>query len=227
MALAVRRAAGIDRHRAVIVNDQAGGFPAVRIGGGDLHVARHADAKLKHVAALAAARLLGPQLGVARARQDLVESRHVLAGVVGGAGRRGVGELVGRDQVDPADLRRVHADLGGEQVHRPLDRGRGLWPAGAAVGGDRRRVGHHDLVGGLHVTDVVRAGGHQAGEERQEAAHPGVGTRVLHDLEPVGEDTPFPGTADLDDMPLRSPVGHGRAGSRCASRPSAARGRCA
>src|SRR5258708_20522141 len=89
VALAVRRAAGVYRGRAIIVHDEPGGFPAVRVGGGDLDVARDADAELLHIAALAAALLLRPQLGIASACQHLVEPLAVAPGVAGSTGARG------------------------------------------------------------------------------------------------------------------------------------------
>ena len=55
-------------------------------------------------------------------------------------------ELVGRDEVDPADLGRVHADLVGGDVDHALDELRRLRTAGAAVGADRRVVRQHHPV---------------------------------------------------------------------------------
>ena len=89
--------------------------------------------------ARAAASLLGPQLVVAGGGERPLERLGVVADVVDGAdaGRVAIGEP-SADQVAPPHLGRVHADLGGEEVDRPLDRGRGLGPPGAAVGRRRR-----------------------------------------------------------------------------------------
>src|SRR5258708_12312125 len=108
VALAVRRAAGVYRGRAIIVHDEPGGFPAVRVGGGDLDVTRDADAELLHIAALAAALLLRPQLGIASACQHLVERLDVGPGVVGSAAWRGEREPLGRPPIHPATLPPLH-----------------------------------------------------------------------------------------------------------------------
>ena len=121
---------------------------------------------------------LGLEVGVAGRRQRLVERRLVVARVdvdlraaAGGAEPRRVlvRELVGRDEVLAPDLGLVHADLVGEQVHRPLDDVRRLGPAGAAVGVDERgvRVDADDL--GVDVRDLVAAGQDAAVERRRDA----------------------------------------------------------
>ena len=85
---------------------------------------------------------------VAGRREGLVHGRLVVAGVdvdLGAATGRAetrrvlVRELVRLDEVAAADLGPIHADLGREQVHRPLDDVGRLGPAGAAVGVDERR----------------------------------------------------------------------------------------
>ena len=130
----------------------------------DLDVGRQA-----HPEELAAALRLGLGLGqvvVAGSDERLVEGGLVVAGVdvdLRPAGRRAeagrvlVRELVGRDEVLAADRRLVHADLGGEQVHRPLDDVRRLRATRAAVGIDEGgvRVDAHDL--GVDVRDLVAA----------------------------------------------------------------------
>ena len=90
-----------------------------------------------------AAGLLGAQLGVARCLQRGVERLLVLTRVVVGAGGRGERELVGREEVRPADLGGIHADLVGRHVDHPLDELRRLGPPGAAIGADGRVVRHH------------------------------------------------------------------------------------
>src|SRR5262249_54809946 len=146
VALPVRGASAVDRGGAVVMDLQPGGLTVVRIGRGDLDVAGHADAELDHIPALPPPGLPAPQPGVAGAGQHLVQRPDVVAGVVPRPARALVWELVRRDEVLPPNLGRVHADLGREQVHGPLDRGRRLRSAGATVGVDRRRVGHHYLV---------------------------------------------------------------------------------
>ncbi len=141
---------------------------------------------------VAPARLLFPQPGVAGRGQHLVQGRGVFAGVVDRPGRGGERELLRRHQVPAAHLGRVHADLRGEVVHRPLDRRGGLRAARAAVGGHRRGVGHHRPVVRPDVRDVVDAAGHQHGELGQRGAEAGVTAAVLDDVELIGEDAPVP-----------------------------------
>src|SRR5499427_384910 len=140
VALPVRGGAGEDRRAAVGVDLDGGVLPRAALlhsRAGDLHVAGDADAELDHVAGRAPFGLLLAQIVVAGRRQRLVQRRRVVAAVVHGPerGRVRLGEL--RQQVLAADIGRVHADLGGEQVDGPLDRRGGLGPARAAVGADR------------------------------------------------------------------------------------------
>ena len=150
-------AADLDRRRLVARN-------AV----GDLDVDADADAEQVAVAGLPPAPLLGSQLVVAGGGEHSVEGPDVVADVVGLPDRRGVRIAERGDQVEPADLGRVASELGGEQVDRPLDRGRRLGAAGAAEGDDRRGVGDDRTGAALDVGDVVHARRHRAGHERPE-----------------------------------------------------------
>src|SRR5262249_54508127 len=87
VALPVCGASGVDRSGAVVVNVQLSGFTAVRVRCGDLDVARHANAELDHVPALPPPRLLGPQFGIARTGQHLVQCPDVVPGVIPGPAR--------------------------------------------------------------------------------------------------------------------------------------------
>ena len=145
---------------------------------------------------------------VARRGQDLLQRVGVLAAVVQGAGLGLEGELVRWDEVAPPDLGRVHADLGGEQVNRALDGGRGLRPPGTAVGVGRRGVGDRNPEPGLDLRDVVHALSHQAGEPGHQAARAPVGAGVLDDVDAVGQDLAVPGPADLDVLQLSPALRH-------------------
>ena len=52
---------------------------------------------------------------------QLVQRRLIVAGVIDQADRRGVGELVGRDEVLPPHLDRIEPQLAAHLVHDPLD----------------------------------------------------------------------------------------------------------
>ena len=99
----------------------------------------------------------------------LPEGGRVVARVVRPAGRRGVRELLGLDEVLHPELGRVLADVVGEDVDHPLDRVDGLrHPERAAVGDAARRLVRVDAVDlDERVLEVVRAGDHveEAGRE--------------------------------------------------------------
>ena len=109
----------------------------------DLDVGRQPDARAGARAPDSRRRAAPPAARVAGRGQHPVERPLVVAEVVGGAGGGGEREPVLPDQVLAAHLGRVHADLGGEHVHHPLDRRRRLGAAGAPVGDGRRGVGGH------------------------------------------------------------------------------------
>ena len=96
------------------------------------------------------------------------------AAVVDLSHRVGVGQLRGLDVVHLADGARIHPDLPGRCVHQPLDDKNAFRPARAAIGADRRGVGHHrfDLV--MHQRQVVDAALHERTEhQRNDVARAG------------------------------------------------------
>ena len=180
---------------------------AAPTGRGDLHVGGQPDAQQAPFALRTATRLLGPQLLVPGGLEGHLEAAAVVAHVVDGADGGGVREGVGGDEVAAPDLRRVHADLGGEQVDGALEARRRLGPAGTPVGGGRGRVGDDRPPRHRHVRDGVDAGGHHLGHRRQEHAHHRVGADVLHDVEAVVGDPAVAGAADGDVEHLGPAVG--------------------
>ena len=76
-------------------------------------------------------------------RERLVEHGVVVARVVGRAARDAVGELVLADEVPPAQLDAVHAEMARDAIHRALEREVGRRLAEAAHRFLRRLVGHH------------------------------------------------------------------------------------
>ena len=107
---------------------------------------------------------------VAGLHERVIEGARVLAAVVGVPERRVVGELVGRDEVAPPDLRRVDADLRGEQIHAALDEVGRLGPSRAAIRHGAHRVGEGAADLGPRRLDVVAARDHLGAEDRQETA---------------------------------------------------------
>ena len=208
VALAVSRRTGVDGDRAVAVQHHLGELALAGGAGGDLDVGRHADAELDGVAGGATGGLLGPQGGVVGGLEGEVERLGVVAAVVDRAGGGGEREGVLGDEVLAPHLDGIHADLGGEQVEGALDGGGGLGTTGAAVGLDRGGVGHHRLDVALDLRDVVGAGRHRAGHERQERPHARVGAGILQHGEAVGLDLAVAAAADLDPEHLAAAVGH-------------------
>ena len=177
VALALRLGADGDDGLAGQVDLDVGGLPhrgAPALADGadplagrdaaDLDVGAEADAE--ELAALLRLGLLPGHVGVARHRERLVHGRLVitridvqLAAVDRGQQPRRVvvGEAVGRQEVTPAELCGVHAQLVREQVHRALDDVRRLGPARTTVGVHERGVGVDagDLT--VDVGDLVRA----------------------------------------------------------------------
>ena len=160
VALAVRRRAGHDLHRAERLEADRRAVPAAdgiadraedarRREAAHLVVRREADADLLRVAARAARRP-GPFLIASRSSSSSgrVERRVVVARVDRQARRHRVRELL--DEVLAAKLDRIHPELGRQSVHRPLEDVGRLGPPGSAVRVGRRRVredaGERDAV---------------------------------------------------------------------------------
>ena len=150
---------------------------------------------------LAPGRLLPPQLVVSGHIHGELERPRVVTGVVLPAGRAGVGELLGPQQVLHPQRGRVRAKLAGQQVHHPLDQVDGLGdPERAGVGDAARglvRVHPGDLaVRGLQVIgageDVEEPGG-ELGRLRGAVE----GAVVGQHLGPQPEDLAVPGRGDL------------------------------
>ena len=173
---------------------------------GPLDVGAEAEAELDHVAAVAPRLLVGAQLLVAGVGEALLQRRVVLARVVVGARHGLVRELV--DEVLAADVGRVHPDLDREHVDRALHQRRRLRAPGAAVGADRRRVGHDGVEVEVDLRDLVDARGHQAGQHRHQRRVGRIGAAVGDHADLEAGDLAVAGAADLDVLHLRAAVLH-------------------
>jgi hypothetical protein len=107
-----------------------------------------------------------------------------------------------------AHVGRVHPDLGGEHVDRPLDRCRRLGTARAPVGTGRVGVGEHRPHGRLDLGDLVCAGRHHPGQRGEPAAELGIGAALLRAHDAIGLDGPIPAATDLDVLDLAPAVTH-------------------
>ena len=81
----------------------------------------------------------------------------------------------GLDVVHLANGARIHPDLPGCCVHQPLDDEHAFRPARAAIGADRRGIGHHRFGLVMHQRQVVDAALHE-GAEHQRNDIAGAGT---------------------------------------------------
>ena len=123
VSLPVRRGAAPHGDRTVGLDSDAAGFPGAESA--DLHVAGEADAE--QLPALGAPPgLFGPKTRVVPGLECQIERLLVIPAVVGQPGGRPVGELVRRDQVAAADVRRIDPEPAGQDVEGPLDQVGGL-----------------------------------------------------------------------------------------------------
>jgi hypothetical protein len=79
----------------------------------------------------------------------------------------GIGQLRGLDVVQLADRARIHADLARSRVHQPLDDEHAFRPSRAAIGADRRGVGHDSLDLVVHQRQVIDAGLHERSKHQR------------------------------------------------------------
>ena len=123
------------------------------------------------------------------ARQHVREG----AGIVHLPDRVGVRQLRGLDVVHLADGARIHADLPRGGIHQPLDDEHGFGPPRAAIGADRRGVGHHRLHFEMHQRQVVDAGLHERAEhQRNDVGGPRrVGPGAADRAHAIGEHAAF------------------------------------
>ena len=115
-------------------------------------------------------------------------------------------ERVLGDEVLAPHLGRIHADLGGVEIHHPLDRLCRLGSSSASERRHRRRVRDHRAALDFDPVDVVDAGREHRGERRHEGPDSGVGARVLRDVELVGEHLAVPRPAQRHVEPLPAAV---------------------
>src|SRR5215813_2792761 len=135
--------------------------------GGDLE--KVSDAEPAHLSAFAALAFAAREALHVRHFERVLEQARKIAAVVMAAGSRLDWNLARLDLVAPAQLKPIDAYLGVGRVDQPLHVIIALGPAGAAVGGDVRRVGEYALgrdldqwraVDVLHILDDVDRRGH-------------------------------------------------------------------
>ena len=182
VSLPVRRGAAPNGDRTVGLDGDAAGFPGAESA--DLHVAGEADPEQLSAALGAPPGLFGPKTRVVAGLERQIERLFVFPAVVGQPGRRPVGELVRRDQVAAADVRRVHPEPAGQHVERPLDQVGGLRASRAPVGLVRRGVREGPLGPGVGGADVVGPDDHGPGEGGSGGSGPAeVGAGVVEDVQ--------------------------------------------
>ena len=119
-----------------------------------------------------------------------------------------MGEAIGRDQVASPQLGRVDGQLHGQHVHRALHHRGRLRPPGAAVGGQRCRIGDDamSLVGDRW--DRVDASRHLPREEGQQRRDSRVGSDVGKNPGPEADQVAVASGPQLHLLHLAAPVRH-------------------
>ncbi|GBD42175.1 hypothetical protein HRbin39_01564 [bacterium HR39] len=186
-----------------------------RLGGrhaAGLDVAGDADAAELALRLRLPAALL--EVGVVGELQRPVETGLVVAGVVDQRHRRLVGEGVLRDEVAPADLGAVDAELARRRVHQRLHQIARLGPSGAAIRIHRRGVGVVRLHVAVDGRDAVLTREQRRVEicrnRRAEAAH--VGAEIGLGGHAHGEEAAVPVHRQLGMRDVVAPVGVGEEG---------------
>ena len=119
-----------------------------------------------------------------------------------------VGKLVGLDEVAPAHLGPVEAELGGDRVQRALHDEACVRAAGAAIGRRRRRVRVHVAEANAVVRHPVRAGHLGRGDDRQDDPVGRVGAAVVDEVVVEREHPAVVVEADLDLVDLAALLVH-------------------
>ena len=105
--------------------------------------------------------------------------------------------------VAAADLVGSEADLGGKDVHRPLDRVARLGPTGATISIGRGEVGEVAVAGESKRRHVVHAGVEEAAQERHAGGDQHhVGTHVGIDVHPTAHELSVGVGGELDLLEL-------------------------
>src|SRR2546426_373310 len=145
----LRQVLGLGAERGV----ERGGDVA-HVGDGGIHRQRHADAE--PAPGRARLGLLAPQLVVARDADGLVQRRGIIAAVVVATRRRAIRELLRPEEIAPAELDGVEAELLREAVHHAFGLEVEVAARVAAVGSGEALVGHHHRSIDFEMLKTVR-----------------------------------------------------------------------
>ncbi len=174
----------------------------------DLDVDADADAQRDRVARLAPPSLLVAERPVAGRLEREVERSLVVARVVVRARGGGEGERISGDEIATPHLGGVEPELGGEEIHGPLDRLRRLRSPGAAERPDRRRVGDDARELRLDRRDCVHTARHHGGEAREHGSDARICADVLEDAQAVGLDVSVAAPPDGEVEDGGATMGH-------------------
>ena len=192
VALAVAVRAGGDGDGAGHVHAHFAHFKQTHAGAQGKRHLRGREAAGFNVAGEADAALLAVRFGfrpavgkagVVRVGEGFVQTRVVVAGVVGEGDGGFVRKVARLDEVAAAQIRGIHADFPRRGFHQPFHHVGGFRPAGASVRIHRRGVGEQRLH--LHMDGrrlvlagqqrAVKVGGHAGCERGKVGAHVGFG----------------------------------------------------
>src|SRR5205809_2040214 len=170
LALSMRRTSGQDRYLAGWFYAYRGALPSA--GGSRsrwsdsayLHISRYANA---HQAAFFAGLfLLLAQFRISGHVERFLQSALIVAAVIEEAGCCFEREFAGGREVLAPDFHYILAQIGGHQVHGPLDYERGLGASCATVSIRGHLVGKDSSYVHLDCRNLVAPGEHEAGESR-------------------------------------------------------------
>jgi hypothetical protein len=136
-----------------------------------------------------------------------VERFRVIAGVVGEAGGGRVRER-SADQVAAPQLGRIHRELRGQHVHRPLDHRDRLGTAGATIRGHHRGVRVSASPMPTNPRNGVDARSQQGGEDELRRSQARVRTGIGDDLSLEADKLAVEGGAERNVLHVAAPVGH-------------------
>ena len=160
----------------------------VSLGAGGLDDGRQANADERLCGAPRLPRALAP-VGVIRQLQSPLEAPCIIAGVIGHAGRSGVGEGIGRDEVLPAYFSRVEIKVVSDQIDRPFRAKCRFGASGATVGPGGWLVGEDAPHLDADRWYLVWPGDPMAGQiGNQRGGHQAIGPQIGDDTHAQAQD---------------------------------------
>src|SRR5258706_2367895 len=151
-ALTMRRRAGIDHHRAALLDTHTRTFVETNrqasLGAkpADLNIGGETNAHQLAITRGTPSGLFSTQALVIYQFKRLVQRTLIVAGIIDRPGSRLIGELIWLDEVNPAHLSRILADFTRYQVHDSLDNIGRFRSTGSTIGIRRSLIREDDIA---------------------------------------------------------------------------------